>query len=489
MTSPTPAATSKYAWREIPQLGLPKRPARERIADFLEVYGLYDERTAQEQAARCIQCPNPGCVNGCPLCNPIPDWIRLTAEGRFDEAASVLGSNASLAEICARLCPGERLCEESCILNGRSEPVAIRHIEQFLMERALAAGLVDVATPPPLGKSVAVVGSDPGALACADELAGLGYSVTVHDSTSSAGGLLFATMPEFKLEKSVLERRVALMRKRGVTFRLGRSFGPELSLERLRSESDAVYLALDCRQPRTLDVPGANLSGVVQALEFLLEHCSDAPSPISHSPSPIPRGGANTNPAGKRVVVLGGGDTAIDCARTAARRGAREVTVVYRREPAEMPCTPHEYENAVEEGIRFVFCAAPIEFLGNPAQELAAVRCARTRLVPASGQPGQRRAFEVLPEAHFELPAEIAILALGFDPMPLAAIPLLSGLAVTASGTSLVVDNSQQTSLPGVFAGGVLTSGPGLMLYAVRDGRRAAKGIHAFLGSLQPASM
>jgi glutamate synthase (NADPH/NADH) small chain len=356
------------------------------------------------------------------------------------------------------------------VLNGRSEPVAIRHIEQFLIERALSHGLVEAATPPPLGKSVAVLGSDPGGLACADELAGLGYSVTVHDSTNAAGGLLFASMPEFKLEKAVLERRTALMQKRGVTFQLGRSLGSDLSLEKLLSQFDAVYLALNGRAPRALAVPGSTLPGVNQALGFLVGQCAAAP-PGSVSPQ--------RSLEGKRVVVLGGGDTAIDCARTAARRGACETTVVYRREQEDMPCTPHEYENAAEEGIRFVFCAEPVEFVANSQGRLATLRCCRTRMLPA--QSGQRRGIVSLPGGDLDLPADLAILALGFDPIPISMMPLVARLAANSSGTAIAVDSSQQTSIPGVFAGGDLTSGPSLILHAVRDGRRAARGIHSFL--------
>lgn len=470
MNALTSSALSKYAWREIPQVGLPKRSARERMADFFEIYGLYDQSTAQEQAARCLQCPNPGCVTGCPLCNPIPEWIRLTAEGRFDEAASLLGSNTSLTEICARLCPGERLCEESCILNGRSEPVAIRHIEQFLIERALTRHLVDVATPPPNGKTVAVVGSGPGGLACADELVSQGYAVTVFDSSELAGGLLFALMPEFKVERSVLERRVSLMKQRGVVFQLGRATYSGLNLEALRAQFDAIYLTPDARQPRRLGISGSELQGVMQAVSFLI---------TPHAAKQVDPFPGESSLAGKRVIVIGGGDTAIDSARVAVRRGARETVVVYRRQLVDMPCTPHEYENAVEEGIQFVFCAAPREFVGNASGQLTSLRCVPTQMLAA--EPGKRRAFEITPGTDIEMPTDLAILAAGFDSVAPAAIPLAHGLTTIAPESRIAVDTSQQTSLPGVFAGGDLTTGPSLALHAVRDGRRAARGIHALL--------
>src|SRR5512137_505123 len=250
---------SKYAWRELGSKGLPKRPVSERVADFLEIYGLYDEPTAREQASRCIQCPDPTCVDGCPLCNPIPQWMLLTAEGRFLEAAAVLGSVTNMAEICARVCPTDRMCEGSCVLNGVSEPVPIGALEQFLAEYALAHGQADAATAPPNGLRVAVVGSGPGGLTCADELARRGYAVTVFDSAFVPGGLLVNGTPAFKVERSIIQRRIEILQKRGVTFRLGVKLEENLSFSELRTGFDAVFLGFDSRKARPLNVPGADL--------------------------------------------------------------------------------------------------------------------------------------------------------------------------------------------------------------------------------------
>lgn len=466
MSASTSSTDPRFAWREIPHLELPRRSARERLADFLEVYGLYDEVTAQAQAARCIQCPDPGCVTGCPLCNPIPDWMRLTAEGRFDEAAALLGSVTGVAEICARLCPGERLCEETCILNGRSEPVAIRHLEQFLMERALSRDLVPLTTPPPLGKTVAVLGSGPGGLACADELAGLGYSVTVFDTTREPGGSLLATLPGFRMEKAVIQRRVAAMGKRGVRFETGRNPKEKWDLDELRQTFDAVYIGFDARRPKPLQLPGADLPGVCQALDFLVKTNS------------APAESAAKACAGKRVVVIGAGDTAVDCARTAARCGARQTTVFYRREESDMPCTPHEYATAVEEGVGFIFCAAPVGFTSNAGGQLAGVQFVRTR-VPAD-QPGPRRGFEPLAGTEIEVETDLAMLAVGFDARPVTEFGEWDRLTLNERG-GIVVDAANQTSVPGIFAGGDLSRGPSSVLYSVRDARRAARGIHQFL--------
>ena len=262
--TPVPSLNPKHAWRELAHKGLPKRSAAERVADFLEIYGLYDEATAREQASRCIQCPNPSCVTGCPLCNPIPEWMLLTAEGRFLEAAAVLGSATNMAEICARVCPTDRLCEGS-FMNGVSEPISIGAIEQFLGEYAFAHGHADVSTAPPNGRRVAVVGSGPGGLACADELAKQGYAVTVMDSALVPGGLLVNGTPAFRVEKSIVQRRIEILQKRGVVFQLGVKLNGDLTLGQLRREFDAVFLGFDSRKARTLDVPGAELRGVIQA--------------------------------------------------------------------------------------------------------------------------------------------------------------------------------------------------------------------------------
>src|ERR1019366_3195636 len=322
---------AKYAWRELAHKGLPKRSASERVADFLEIYGLYDEATAREQASRCIQCPNPSCVTGCPLCNPIPEWMLLTAEGRFLEASAVLGSATNMAEICARVCWTDRLCEGSCILNVGSEPGAI---EQFLAEYAFAHGHVDASTAPPNGLRVAVVGSGPGGLACADELARRGYAVTVFDSALVPGGLLVNGTPAFKVDHSIVQRRIEILGKRGVVFRLGATLGDNLSFGQLRSDFDAVFLGFDSRKARPLEIPGADMQGVIQGVPFILQKIT-----------PVPLELPSIEVSGKRVVVLGAGDTAMDCLRTAIRCGAREAVCVYRRDEADMSCGRHEYEN------------------------------------------------------------------------------------------------------------------------------------------------
>ena len=459
--------TSKYAWRELPTKGLPKRSAPERAADFLEIYGLYDEATAREQASRCIQCPNPTCVAGCPLCNPIPQWLQLTAEGRFLEAAAVLGSATNMAEICTRLCPTDHLCEGACLLESITEPVSIQALEQFLIEYAFAHGQVDASTAPPNGLKVAVVGSGPGGLACGEELAKKGYAVTIFDSDLVPGGLLVNGTPAFKLENSIVQRRIDILKRRGIVFRLGVKLWEEVTLSDLHSQFGAVYLGWDARKARALDIPGASLAGVVQAVPFLLQ-----------KKTPIALDMPRIDVAGKRVVVLGGGDTAMDCLRAAIRYEAAEAVGIYRREREGMPCSRHEFDNAVEEGARFVFRAAPVAVLDNGRGQVAGLRLVRTE--PGPMEKSGRSSFVRRPGTEFTVEADLVIPALGFDPLPCPKMDDSSGLELNAWG-GLAVNQQQMTSLPGVFAGGDLVRGPSVVLDTVRDARQAASQIDGYL--------
>jgi glutamate synthase (NADPH) small chain len=462
-----PNGHSKYAWQQTARKGLPKRSGQERVADFLEIYGTYDEATAREQASRCIQCPSPSCVTGCPLCNPIPEWMLLTAEGRFLEAAAVLGSATNMAEICARLCPSEHWCEQNCLLDSVSEAVPIQALEQFLTEYAFANEQVDVSTAPPNGLKVAIVGSGPGCLSCAEELAKTGYATTVFDSALVPGGLLVNGTPAFKLDQSILQRRIEILKKRGVIFRLGTKFWEEITLGQLLADYDAVYLGLDSRKARALKIPGSDLDGVVQALPFLLQQNACA----SLQAAPVAA-------RGKRVMVLGGGDTAIDCLRAAIRYGAREAIGVYRRGEADMPGNRRDYQNAVEEGAKFVFCAAPTAVLGDERGHVKGVRFVRTEL--GTTEEGGPRPFLIQPGTEFDLDAEYVVAALGFEAMPLPRSGEFSELAVNEWG-GLIVNEHQATSIPRVFAGGEIVNGLSPVLHTVRDGRKAAAGIQALL--------
>ncbi len=456
-----------HDWARVPRATPPKRSAADRVADFLEIYGEYDEATAREQASRCIQCPEPSCTQGCPLSNRIPEWLALTAEGQFLEAATLSRSTSNLPELCSRVCPQERLCEGSCILNGRAEPVAIGAVERFINEYAFKHGGVPVEQAEPNGRSVAVIGSGPGGIACADELAKLGYAVTVFESQLLPGGLLVNGIPAFKLEKHLVARRIDLLKNRGVRFELGVRVGWDLTLAELQRSYDAIFLGFGAQQAKPLDVPGAQLRGVFQGLPFLIQ--KNVELPLEAAPIDV---------AGKRVAVLGGGDTAMDCLRTAVRSGASETVCLYRRDLTNMPGSRKEYANALEEGARFEFLTNPVALEGNADGCVTAVRCVRMEL-GAPDSSGRRKPRPIA-GSEFTVPADVLLIAYGFDPVP---FPPTSDFAAVKTNDwgGIIVDANQMTNIEGVFAGGDSVRGPSLVVHAVRDARRAAQGIHRFL--------
>ncbi len=460
---------TKHAWFELPGAKPPPRSATERIADFLEVYGPYDEATAREQASRCLQCPEPLCVQGCPLGSRIPEWLLLTAEGHFLEAAALTRSANNLAEICAQVCDQDDLCEGACILNGKAEAVSVSAIERFLNEYAFAHGIADIPPAQPNGLTVAVLGSGPGGLACADDLASRGYAVTVFETQPRFGGLLVNGLPALRLERSAVERRVAYLRRLGVRFEVGAEAAPGFSVRDLRDRFDAVFLGFDAQRAHPLDVPGADLKGVSQALPFIIHHATDVPLDVS--PPEV---------KGRRVAVLGGGDTALDCVRLALRCGAAEVRCLYRRDRAHLPGNARGYEGAVAEGARFDFLTAVVAVLGDADGNVTEMRCVRTRL--GAPDAGGRPQPTPIPGSEFALPTDVVLVAYGFEALPHRAWTDYAELARTETG-GLRVDADQMTSLPGVFAGGTLVRGASPVVYAVRDGRRAARAIHRYLAA------
>lgn len=468
MSTPNP----KYAWSAISREAPPKRTAAARVEDFNEIYSNYDEAAVRAQASRCIQCPNPLCSQGCPLSNRIPEWLALAAQGLFLEAAALSRATSNMPEICSRVCPQEKLCEGACILNCRTDPVAIGAVEKFINDYAFAHDAVEALPTVPNGFRVAVIGAGPGGIACADELAQLGYDVTVYESHLIPGGLLVNGIPAFKLEKHIVERRIDMLVKRGVKFQLGVRVGWDVSLTMLRKEFDAVFLGVGAQQPKALDIPGGERTGVHAALPFLIQKNVDSPL-IDLPPIDV---------RGKRVAVLGGGDTAMDCLRTSLRAGAREAVCIYRRDLANMPGSRKEYANATEEGARFEFLTNPVQIDGGADGAVGEVRCVRMELgaPDASG----RRKPRAVPGSEFSVAADIVLVAYGFDPVP---FPKDSDFAVlkTDDWGGLKIDRNQMTSEAGVFAGGDDVRGPSLVVHAVRDARKAAQGIHRYL---QPAA-
>lgn len=466
MSESAPSAVdARHAWTLLARRDPPKRPAAARVADFLEIYGRYDEATAREQASRCIVCAEPSCVTGCPLASPISEWMALTAAGEFGAAADLLQLTSCIPEVSARTCPSDKLCEPMCLLDGRAEPVSIWAVEQFLHHYTFDRNRT---TPdaPPNGRSVAVIGVNAGGLACADELVRMGFRVTIVNASASSDDAWLGGIPAFRIERGLVQRRIEDLRQRGVEFR-PEAAGETRSLDVLRSNHDAVYLAFAPRVPRGLNVPGASLRGVVQALPFILLKNGDAPPQFP----PL-------DLHGRRIAVIGGGDTALDCARTAVRCGAAETVCVYRRDAANMPGGRRSYENAVEEGVRFIFESAPIEVLGTDAGTVAGLKLVRTQ--PDGIERDGRRSFVPQPETEFTLAADVVFLALGFDRVAAAADSPLRQLATDDQG-QIVVDASMMSSVGGVFAGGDLVHGPAAPINAVRDARRAAAGIQAYV--------
>ncbi len=468
-TAAVTAATStqKYLWTELPRIEPPKRNAAERSADFKEIYSLFDAETVQAQASRCIQCAMPFCMMGCPLSNRIPEWLGLAAEGRFLEAAAVSQATSNMPEICSRVCPQERLCEGMCTLIERTDPIPIGAIEKFINEYAFSHGGVEIRKVMPNGKTVAVIGAGPAGLACADELAMRGYAVTVFESLPNLGGLLVNGIPSFKMEKSVLDRRVNILRQRGVQFVPNVTIGKDIALSELLAQHDAIFLGMGAQKNKELDIPGGELKGIHQALPFLIEKNLGEASKLP----PIPV-------QGKRVAVLGGGDTAMDCLRTAIRSGAREAVCIYRRDLANMPGSRREYKNALEEGAQFEFLTNPVALEGDLNGCVKQVRCVRMEL----GEPdakGRRKPYPV-PGSEFNIPAEVLLVAYGFDPVPFPPNTEWSQIQVNDWG-GVIVDEYQMTTLPKVFSGGDQVRGANLVVHSVRDGRKAAAGIDRFL--------
>lgn len=472
MNAPRPESNSKHAWQLLERRDTPTRPASERVADFLEVTAGLDEVTAREQASRCIQCPEPSCRQGCPLANRIPEWLALTAEGHFLEAAEISRATSNLPEVCSRICPQERLCEGSCILNGKAEPVSIGAIERFINDYALQRGALQGLPPLPNGFRVAVAGSGPGGLTCADELSRRGYTVTIFESQLVPGGLLVNGIPAFKLEKTMVWRRIEALQQRGVEFRLGVRIGRDTDLNELLEDFDAVFLGFGALQAKPLDIPGADLKGVHQGLPFLIQSNADGGQ---QAPSIEVRG--------RRVAVLGGGDTAMDCLRTALRCGAAEVHCLYRRDFENMPGNRKEYAAALEEGARFSFLTNPVALRGNAAGEVTHVRCVRMEL--GAPDASRRRRPVPVPGSEFDHPADVVLAAYGFDPAPFPPGSDLAQIKVNDWG-GVLVDENQMTSLSGVFAGGDLVRGASLVVHAVRDARKAAQAIHSYLRGRSP---
>lgn len=450
-----------------------KKPAEIRKTEYREIYAPFDAVQAAEQAGRCLSCGNPYCEWKCPVHNYIPNWLKLVKEGNLFEAAEMSHRTNSLPEICGRVCPQDRLCEGACTLNTGFGAVTIGQVEKYISDEAFKQGWrPDMSKVVQSSKRVAVIGAGPAGLACADVLVRHGVKPVVFDRYEEIGGLLTFGIPEFKMEKTVIQNRRRIFEEMGVEFRLATEIGKDVPFQQLLDEFDAVFLGMGTYSYMKGGFPGEDLPGVLEALPFLISNARNClgltkPDEIFHSMQ------------GKRVVVLGGGDTAMDCNRTSIRQGAASVTCAYRRDEANMPGSKREVANAKEEGVVFLWNRQPVEIVGNGKVE--GVKLVTTQL----GAPDARgrRTPEVIPGSEEIIPCDHVIVAFGFRPSPQ---PWFADHGITTDPQGKVVAKGNpclfQTANPKVFAGGDMVRGSDLVVTAVYEGRQAAEGILTYLG-------
>ncbi|MCP4208056.1 MAG: NAD(P)-dependent oxidoreductase [Shimia sp.] len=458
--------------RDMPE----KRGATVRKEDFDEIYAEFAKAKAEEQASRCSQCGVPYCQSHCPLHNNIPDWLRLTATGRLEEAYAVSQATNTFPEICGRICPQDRLCEGNCVIEQSGHgTVTIGSVEKYITDTAWEKGWVQAISPvQERSESVGIIGAGPGGLAAADRLRRAGLQVTIYDRYDRAGGLLTYGIPGFKLEKDVVMRRNKLLKDGGVTFKLNCNVGVDISFQDIRDAHEAVIIATGVYKSRDLGGPGSGAKGIVKAIDYLTasnrENFGDTVPEIASG---------ELYAAGKKVVVIGGGDTAMDCVRTAIRQGAESVKCLYRRDKANMPGSQRETQNAEEEGVEFVWLSAPKGFTGGDSVEGVMVQKMRLGQPDASG----RQSPEVIEGADYVEDADLVIKALGFEPEDLPTLWDQPELEVTRWGTVKAQFTTGATDLEGVYAVGDIVRGASLVVWAIKDGRDCADAILEKLGA------
>ena len=454
----------------------PKREVGNRKEDFKEIYKEFINEKASEQSSRCSQCGVPFCQVHCPLSNNIPDWLKLTAEGRLKEAYELSQSTNNMPEVCGRICPQDRLCEGNCVIEQSGHgTVTIGSVEKYITDNAWEQGWVNpIKVKNEKSQSIGIVGAGPAGLAAAEQLRKLGYQITVYDRYDRAGGLMIYGIPNFKLEKFVVERRTKLLEEGGIKFVQNFEVGKDATLEQLRKKHDSLLIATGVYKAREIDLPGKDLGNIFPAMEFLTASNKKG---LGDKVELFDNGTLNAE--GKNIVVIGGGDTAMDCVRTSIRQKAKSVKCLYRRDKENMPGSAREVANAEEEGVEFVWLSSPKEFVGTNKVEGLMVDKIKLGEPDDSG----RRKPEIQNDSHFNIKADIVIKALGFDPENLPKLFGSEDLQVTKWGTLKTNFDTMETNLPGVFAAGDIIRGASLVVWAIKDGRDVAVSIKNFLES------
>ena len=452
-----------------------KRSANERKADFGEVYENFIKSNAKEQSSRCSQCGVPYCTVHCPLHNHIPDWLKLAAEDRLEEAYSISSSTNNMPEICGRICPQDRLCEGNCVIEQSGHgSVTIGSVEKYITDKAFEEGWIKpLSIDPKIEKdlSVGIIGAGPAGLAAAEELRKKGYKVHVYDRHDRAGGLLIYGIPNFKLEKDIVERRMSYLENSGINFHLNINIGQDITFQDLRNKHDAVLIATGVYKARELPIE-EKYENVFPALDYLIASNRKG---LGDDVKLFDDGTLNAKD--KDVVVIGGGDTAMDCVRTAIRQEARSVKCLYRRDKENMPGSAREVNNAEEEGVEFIWKSLPKDFIGNgKAQEISCVKMS----LSDPDEDGRQVPLEV-EGSDFKVKSDMVIAALGFSPEALPVLFNEQDLPVTKWGTVRVGFDTMMTSLDGVFAAGDIVRGASLVVWGIRDGREVANSIHDYI--------
>ena len=463
---------------DIGQQNPPKRDISDRKEDFDEIYQEFLKDRAVQQSSRCSQCGVPFCQVHCPLSNNIPDWLKLTAEGRYEEAYQLSQSTNNMPEVCGRICPQDRLCEGNCVIEQSGHgTVTIGSIEKYITEKAWENGWVKpIEINSEKNESVGIIGSGPAGLACGEQLRKKGYKVTIYDRYDRAGGLLIYGIPGFKLEKHVVQRRIKLLEESGIKFVLNFEVGKDSSLTELREKHDAILIATGVYKAREVNLPGNDLSNIFPAMEFLTASNKKG---LGDKVELFDNGTLNAE--GKDVVVIGGGDTAMDCLRTSVRQNAKSVKCLYRRDRENMPGSAREVGNAEEGGVEFIWLTSPKEFKGTNKIESVVVNKMKLGEPDDSG----RRKPVVEENSDFEIKADLVIKALGFDPEDLPKLFNEEKLQVSRWGTIKADFDTMETSIEGVFAAGDIVRGASLVVWGIKDGRDAATSIDNYLQSKQ----